>query len=278
MKNQILLSLLVVVCVVTSPRQLFAWERIETVNGSVFEGTIADLDLVLTDEHAGEVVLPRESLDEIEITPDGHLKATLKDGTEVRGKAEASVTVSIGLLQRRFQLSALRSIEFDRFIPLSYAETVEACPLRIEVAVPELANGEKRWRAEGSSKAQCDGTFLTGMTFRRRQSAGYRIGDRAVSPAELEVTPLMVIGGDGYQNLTVDVRLVQGDHILGKGRRSLAIGPQEVAELDYIAVPYHQEDLESNSEIPTLQIQALLTEGKEPPAPSTATWWFWIAF
>ncbi|HVR73665.1 MAG TPA: hypothetical protein VMT52_05010, partial [Planctomycetota bacterium] len=251
---------------------------IETVDGTVFEGTIAELDLVLTGEHAGEVVLPRESLDRIEITPDGRLKATLKDGTEVLGESSASVTVNIGLLQRRFPISALKSVAFDRFIPLSSAETVEACPLRIELPVPEVVEGGKRWRVEGTSKAQCDGTFLTGLTFHRRQTGGYRTAGGAVTFAQLEVTPLMIIGGDGYQNLTVDVRLVQGNQTLGKGRSSFAIGPQEGADLDSIAVRYQQEHLEASRETPILQIQALLTEGEEPPAPSTGTWWFWISF
>lgn len=278
MKNQILVSLLAVVCAVIASDPLLAWERIETVDGTVFEGTIAELELVLTDEQAGEVVLPRESLDGIEIASDGRLKATLKDGTEVVGEASASVTVNIGLLQRRFPLSALKSIQFDRFIPLSNAEVVEACPLRIELAVPEILEGEKKWRVEGTSKAQCDGTFLTGMTLRRRQAGGYQTADGPVTFSELEVTPLMVIGGDGYQNLTVDVRLVQGNQTLGKGRRSFAIGPQTREDLDEIAVRYQQQILESNPETPTLQIQALLTEGDEPPAPSTGIWWFWIAF
>lgn len=278
MKKTTLRALLSICLAMATVLPASAWERIETIDGAVFEGTIAELDLVLTDEYEGEVVLPRESLDHVEVTPEGLLKATLKDGSEVQGRASASVTINIGLLQRRFPLTAIRTIEFDQFIPLSTTESVEACPLRVEMPLPEVVSSTKKWRVEATSSARCNGTYLTGLTFQRKYAGGYQAAHGAVTIEQLEVTPIMVVGGDGHQTLTIDVRLLQGDQVIGKGRHSLSLGPRARTDVGAVAMRYEQQELEAGGETPLLQIQALLTESSEPPAQSTGMWWFWISF
>lgn len=278
MKKIILHPLLVLLLMLAVMVPARAWERIETRDGKVFRGAIPNLELVLIDDQAGEAILPRASLKRVEVGPNGQVTATLKDGTVVKGEGSASVTMDLGLMKRRFPLSGLKELDFDRFVPTTHSESVKACPLRVEVPIPELADKQKKWRTTGTSKVQCDGNFLTGLTFRWRKTGSVRIGDRDGTASELQVTPLMIVGREGYQNLTLDLRLVQDGEVLGKARDSTLIGPQQGAELDEILIRYYHEDLEAGSSAPKLQIQALLTEGEKPPEPQTATWWFWVAF
>ena len=244
-----------------------AWELLVTRDGAEIEGNIGQAEFIMVDQQGIETAIPRSSISRFD--SDGSLvRAQIKDGSTVAGILQSKVEIEDGMVKRRFSMSDLRSVEFDRFISVNLAKSYSACPIRVELDAGKFFFGKSRtWPSTQSRGVKCDDMRVPLVSFSRSGDLGSKKSTKVEADVQVVVPP----GED--QLVDVLLLLVQGESVIAKtGFR----GKEDEGETSSVklslAIPPGKID--PNGPEPKFRMQVVAQDAGAKVEKGGFFWWF----
>ena len=246
-----------------------AWELLITRDGVMVEGNITQEEFLMVDQQGIETAIPRASVAQFEIEGE-QARAQIKDGTMVVGTLEGKIEIEEGMVKKRFAMSDIRFVAFDRFITIEHGKKYATCPIRIEIGAAEALFGEKsRWETRVVRHVQCKGLSVQRLVVDR---------DRGLKPGkslDLRFVADVAVPEGEDQLVDVSIQVLQGDRTVARRSARREVDENELGEVSFpMVIPANR--LDPSGEAPRFLLQVIHQESKRKIEQGGFFWWFTI--
>jgi hypothetical protein len=277
MMNMVKAEILLALVLVSGP--LSGRSLLTTLDGTEVVGDVEQEQFEFSSVDGGDLILPRAGLDRLRSLPDGTVEVTLKDGKNVAGTLDSEVTITEGLIKRRFQPGEIREISFDVFVLLTGKNHEVVCPIRAALDVPtELLVGKlKKWYTSRTNMASCEGNRLLSLNVSRQANVlqdRVRVGHEPRKGTVLSIKPRVALAAGEDQFVHLTFILMQGEKVLGTVPRQYSGDEGELNSFPPVGLWLAPEDIVPDGPPLTLRFQMLTRERGTDKKPDAAFMWF----
>jgi len=263
---------------VLSALPLLGRSLLTTKDGAAILGDVEQEQLDFSSVGGGDVILPRAALDRLRTLPDGTVQATLKDGKSLVGTLAGELTITDGLIKRRFQPTDISEVAFDVFVDLGEVSEL-VCPIRAAIELPsDLVVGKlKTWRTARTRLASCDGHFLNSVDFSRQRNAlqtYVKAGEKPRKGTVLSIKPSVILAAGEDQFVHLTFILMQGDKALAKVAHKFEGDEGELNNFPPVQLWVATEEIVADGPPLTLRFQMLTRERGTNEKPDPVFIWF----
>jgi hypothetical protein len=266
----IIFALLVFLAIATPVASL---DTVATIDGRQLIGT-AQLDELRVTTDTGVVVLPRVSLDEIRRQGDT-LTVTTKDNRTITGQLELEeLLLATDLQTHALTSDQLQEVDFDAFVNVEALPEGRhlSCPIRLTLpAVSLLLSGGGH--STRPNQVRCGESYILSLEISTSKAKGTNRKGERVRGHNITVRPYVVFGeGHDYQ-ASLEIALLDGDHVLGGDIYGKVFDEGKSARPGPYRFWVADEAIEGATDL-KFRLQFLMVNENEDRGRGSDWWWF----